>query len=95
MAKKSFKSGLDNLLASAGIKKKVVSPEPAETKEEKNLPEKEISDDEKYWLVLKIERLEKELALWRNGKLTQEEFNESLKKHGLKYKAETNEIIEN
>ena len=95
MAKKSFKSGLDNLLASAGIKKKVIPQEPAETKEEKNLPEKEISEDEKYWLVLKIERLEKELALWRNGKLTREEFNESLTKHGLKYKPETNEIIEN
>ena len=94
MAKKSFKSGLDNLLASAGIKKKIVTKEAADIQKNDNLPKKEISDDEKYWLILKIERLEKELALWRNGKLSSEEFQNSIKKYGLRYNSGTNEIIE-
>jgi transposase len=95
MAKKSFKSGLDNLLASAGIKKKNVSEEeiPVEKKKDSG-KKKEVNEDEKYWLLIKTERLEEELALWRNGKLSVDGFNESLKKHGLKYKPETNEIIE-
>ncbi len=94
MAKKSFKSGLDNLLASAGIKKKIPAEVLVDSKKEKDLSKKEISDDEKHWLLIKIERLEKELALWRNGKLTPAKFNESIKKYGLKYKPETNEITE-
>ncbi len=92
MAKKSFKSGLDNLLASAGIKKKNIPPE--EPVAEKKKETKAISEDEKYWLQIKNERLEEELFLWRTGKLTVNEFSESLKKHGLKYKEDTNEIIE-
>lgn len=93
MAKKSFKSGLDNLLASAGIKKKIISEEPIVEKKKK--PEKkDFNDDDKYWLLVKTERMEEELALWRNGKLSVDEFNESLQKHGLKYKSETNEIVE-
>lgn len=93
MAKKSFKSGLDNLLASAGIKKKTVPEEPHN--EQKKTPvKKDINEDDKHWLMIKAERLEEELSLWRNGKLTVIEFNESLKKHGLKYKTETNEIVE-
>lgn len=93
MAKKSFKSGLDNLLASAGIKKKIISEEPIIEKKEKP-DKKDFNDDDKYWLLVKTERMEEELALWRNGKLSVDEFKESLKKHGLKYKSETNEIVE-
>ncbi len=93
MAKKSFKGGLDNLLASAGIKKKV-----EETKTV--VPEKKIeissnlSDDKKHWMLIKIENLNKELALWRTGKLSVSEFQESIKKFGLSYDAGTNELIE-
>ncbi len=94
MAKKSFKTGLDNLLASAGIKKKIAVEE-VEAVEQKNIQgEKNKSDDDKYWLQIKNERLEEELALWRTGKLSVDEFNESLKKHGLKYKSDTNKIVE-
>jgi len=93
MAKKSFKSGLDNLLASAGIKKKNVSEEISVEKKQE-VKKDGISEDEKYWLQIKTERLEEELYLWRTGELSVNEFNDSLKKHGLKYKSETNEIVE-
>ncbi len=91
MAKKSFKGGLDNLLASAGIKKK---SEQVEKTVEKQSTKKELSDDEKHWLLIKIENLNKELALWRTGKLSVGEFQQSLKKHGLTYHSGTNEIVE-
>lgn len=89
MAKKSFKGGLDNLLASAGIKKK------ADNKEESSQAvhnKKPLSEEEKEWLLIKIERLQAELKLWRTGNLSVEEFNSSLKKHGLKYNVNTNEF---
>ena len=94
MAKKSFKGGLDNLLASAGIKKKVED-------NKKLVPEKEVidtsqdlSDDKKHWMLIKIENLNKELSLWRTGKLSVSEFQESIKKFGLSYDAGTNELVE-
>ncbi|MCF6365662.1 MAG: hypothetical protein L3J35_05605 [Bacteroidales bacterium] len=91
MAKKSFKGGLDNLLASAGIKKR---SEQTENKLVEISSKKELSDDEKHWMLIKIENLNKELALWRTGKLTVSEFQESLKKHGLSYNSGINEIVE-
>ncbi len=94
MAKKSFKSGLDNLLASAGIKKKIVPKEDTVVEDRQNKGEKNNKEKNKYWLLIKTERLEEELFLWRTGKLSVDEFNDSLKKHGLKYKSETNQIVE-
>ena len=91
MAKKSFIGGLDNLLASAGIKKKSVTDNKTI---DKIKDKKEISDDEKHWLLIKIDRLNEELKLWRTGNLSVNEFNQSLQKHGLSYNTETNEIIE-
>ena len=91
MAKKSFIGGLDNLLASAGIKKKSATDKKTIDKIKEK---KEISDDEKHWLLIKIDRLNEELKLWRTGNLSVNEFNQSLKKHGLSYNSETNEIIE-
>ena len=91
MAKKSFIGGLDNLLASAGIKKKSVTDNKTV---DKIKDKKEISDDEKHWLLIKIDRLNEELKLWRTGNLSVNEFNQSLQKHGLSYNTETNEIIE-
>jgi len=93
MAKKSFKGGLDNLLASAGIKKKVEEQKQVFS-EKKEIKTKGLSDDEKHWLLLKIEDLNKELALWRTGKLSVAEFQESIKKFGLSYNAGTNEVLE-
>ncbi len=95
MAKKSFKSGLDNLLASAGIKKKVIPPVISSEKKEKPETGDDLSKDNKYWLQIKNERLNEELLLWRTGKLSVDKFNSSLKEHGLKYKSGTNEIVEN
>ncbi len=95
MAKKSFKNGLDNLLASAGIKKKVISPVISSEKKEKSGINEGLQKDNKYWLQIKNERLSEELLLWRTGKLSVDKFNSSLKEHGLKYKSGTNEIIEN
>ena len=91
MAKKSFKWGLYNLLASAGLKKK---EEQAEQTIEKEVSEKEMTSDEKQWMLIKNEKLEEELALWRTGRLSVSEFQESLKKHGLVYHSGTNEIVE-
>jgi TATA-box binding protein (TBP) (component of TFIID and TFIIIB) len=89
MAKKSFLGGLDNLLASAGIKKKV-----DEESVDKAIEPKSISEDEKHWLLIKMQRLNEELSLWRSGKLDVNEFNESLKNFKLKYDRNTNEIID-
>ncbi|NPA45298.1 MAG: hypothetical protein GXO49_07180 [Chlorobi bacterium] len=93
MAKKSFKGGLDNLLASAGIRKKAEESKKV-TPVKKEIKTSELSEDEKHWLLIKIDNLNKELALWRTGKLTVAEFQESIKKFGLSYNAGTNEFIE-
>ena len=76
--KKNFKQGLDNII-----------------QESINLFKEDASDiDPKEVEMLKnrIRQLEKELYLWRTGKLTLENFHESLAKHGLKYNPETNQI---
>lgn len=91
MAKKSFKGGLDNLLASAGLKKKT---DEKSVVEDKNKPKKEISEDKKHWLLLKNDELNQELKLWRTGKISVKLFHDSLKKHGLRYDASTNKIKE-
>lgn len=93
MARKSFKGGLDNLLASAGIKKKIPEQEKVLTKKELAKVQK-LTDEEKHWLIIKNENLKKELALWRTGNLSVEEFHNSIKKFGLKYDVENNELVE-
>ena len=91
MAKKSFKGGLDNLLASAGIKKKIdVKEDVAEQKKET----KDLSEEEKHWVLIKIDSLKEELKLWRSGKISVDKFHESLKKEGLKYNPEKNDFQE-
>lgn len=94
MAKKSFKGGLDNLLASAGIKKRSEQNKIPEKTSQKVSSVKEISESEKHWMAVKLENLNKELALWRTGKLSVSEFQSSLKEFGLTYHAGTNEIVE-
>ncbi|MCD4793952.1 MAG: hypothetical protein K8R54_12000 [Bacteroidales bacterium] len=91
MAKKSFIGGLDNLLASAGLKKKIDVKEDI-TKEIKET--EDLSDDEKHWLLIKLDNLKEELKLWRSGKISIDKFHESLKEQGLKYNSETNEFQE-
>jgi hypothetical protein len=93
MAKKSFMSGLDNLLSSAGFKKKTEEPEvekPVDLTNEKT----ELPEDEKHWLLLKMNRINEELLLWRTGKLNVDDFQNSLKKFGLKFDPDMNQIVE-
>lgn len=91
MAKKSFIGGLDNLLASAGLKKKSeIQKEPVE----ENKDSKDLSDEEKHWILIKLDSLKEELKLWRSGNLSTDQFHNSLKKHGLKYDPETNDFQE-
>ena len=85
MAKKNFKSGLDILLSSTGMEK-------TEEKEDDFQDIKKLDDNQKHWLLIKNDRLNKELHYWRTGKLTPETFTESLKKNKLQYNSETNEI---
>ena len=56
------------------------------------ITKKQNSDSENESLIIKIELLKQELKLWRTGELTQEKFHESLKKKGLKYNVEKNQI---
>lgn len=75
--KKSFKQGLDNIIQeSINLFKNEDNPNTEQIKQLKN----------------RIDLLERELFLWRTGKLTIEKFNESLKEHGLKYNKDTNQI---
>ena len=87
MARKTFKSGLDSLLSSTGLEKDSKRTEKISVK-------KELSKEEEHWLLHKIERLRKELKLWRTGDLTVEKFHESLENNNLKYNPDTNEIEE-
>ena len=91
MAKKSFKGGLDNLLASAGLKKKSEEKKPVEKKID---TDQKLSDDNKHWIMIQMDKLNQELRLWRTGQINVQEFHDSLKKHGLKYNVDTNEIEE-
>jgi hypothetical protein len=84
MSKKNFKGGLDNLLSSSEFDNEMFSNH--------NIENIEIGEEMKHWLLIKIERLNEELFLWRTGKINVNEFNESLKKHNLKYNPQTNRI---
>ena len=92
MSKKNFKGGLGSLLSSTGLVEK--KEEVKKEKENKNAEKKELSDDEKHWLLIKIDRLNQELLFWRTGKIDVETFHETLKQHNLTYNSENNEIQE-
>lgn len=100
MAKKNFKSGLDDFFKDNIDEIKNVNnevPEKEEIKKEElteNIDIENISDEKVKWLYIKLKRFEKELHLWRSGKLNLESFQESLEAHGLTYDSETNEITE-
>ncbi len=103
MAKKNFKGGLDSLIEnSLGIKPKEKNREKPQTQTSKD-DEQEIAENDtvdsnavssKEVAALKIEiaNLKHELYLWRNGKITPDNFSSTLIKYGLKYNPETNEI---
>ena len=96
MAKKSFKSGLDDLFKE-NLRDITDANESEETKKEKTellsgISIDDVSDEKLKWLLIKIQRYEKELKLWRTGKLTPDQFNKSLKKFNLEFDKNTNEI---
>jgi len=96
MAKKSFKSGLDDLFKE-NIKDITDANESEDTKKEKaellaGISIEDVSDEKLKWLLIKIQRYEKELKLWRTGKLTPDLFIKSLKKYNLKFDKNSNEI---
>lgn len=95
MAKKNFKSGLDNLFKEnyEEIKNANGSNDIKQDKIEfSGISLDDITDEKLKWLLIKIQRYEKELKLWRSGKLSTKEFENSLKKFDLIYNSETNEI---
>ncbi len=75
--KKSFKQGLDNII-----------------QESMNLfkDDKSIDNEKVKLLEERIILLEKELYMWRTGKLTLDKFLSSLEEHGLRYNSEENRI---
>ncbi len=75
MARKNFKSDLGELITGSNIELDVSNDE-----------EKDNNDK----LNFVIDQLNKELHLWRTGKLTVDTFENSIKEYGLKYDAETN-----
>ncbi len=77
MAKKSFKKGLGSLIQNSR----------QQIEEQKKDTEKSLSEKE---LEYRISQLEKELHLWRSGKINKEIFEQSIKEHGLKYDSEKN-----
>lgn len=90
MSKKNFKGGLGNLLSSTGL----VQKKEEYIQEKTDKEQKELTDEEKHWLLIKIDRLNQELLYWRTGKLTQEKFEQTLKEKKLTYNKEKNEIEE-
>ena len=98
MAKKNFKSGLDDLFKENLHEINNANQNNNEQSENKQVTISGINiediDDEKLkWLIIRLQRYEKELKLWRTGKLTQKKFAESLKEYGLIYDPDTNEFF--
>ena len=76
--KKSFKQGLDNIIQ-----------ESINLFKDEDVP---VDNQKVKQLEDRIKLLERELYLWRTGKLTIEKFEKSLREHGLRYNPETNQI---
>ncbi len=86
MAKKSFKKGITNLFEES--LKDIHSLTSSDTLEKLDL--NSLNDEEIKWLLLQLKRYDKELKLWRTGKLTLDKFHQTLKEHNLKYNPEKN-----
>lgn len=93
MAKKNFKSGLNNLFKENQDEINQISNSKKEKKISTDINLEDISDEKLKWLLIKIKRYEKELKLWRTGELTTENFEKSLQDHNLTYDSESNKII--
>lgn len=80
MARKSFKTGLGELITSSSIESDLTKNE--EQQDDNSL-------DKSNFIIAK---LKKELHLWRTGKLTVDIFEKSIKEYNLEYNKETNEF---
>lgn len=94
MSKKDFKNHIEDLFRDGNEENK-----PNEQQQQQQQVENitsinldEITDEKLKWLLIKLSRYEKELKLWRTGKLTQNTFLQSLKKYNLVYDQQTNQI---
>ena len=76
--KKDFKNGLSNIIEES---LNLFSSTPEQT-----------NSEELEKLKRRIYLLERELYLWRTGKLNLETFHKTLAEHGLKYNPTTNQI---
>ncbi len=94
MAKKTFKSGLDDFFKE-NIEDLEQNKEISKTEIPESINLEDISDDKLKWLLIKIKRYEKELHLWRTGKLNLETFLSSLKAQKLKYNEDTRQFEKN
>ncbi len=96
--KKSFISGLDNLIENNIEDIKEISVRRAESNliigELQQTDLDTISDDKLKWLLSKMVRYKNELKLWRTGRMTIDKFHQSLEEEGLKYNIDINEIEE-
>ncbi len=82
MARKSFKTGLGELITNSSIESDITTT--------KNDAAEDNASNDKLNFV--IAQLKKELHLWRTGKLTVDIFEESIKDCNLKYNKDTNEF---
>ena len=90
MAKKNFKKGLNSLIESSLDDINELNNNKSEDKNSGKINIEDISDEKVKWLYIKMNRLEKELKLWRTGDLTVKIFRQTLQNKGLKYNPETN-----
>ena len=94
MSKKDFKNHIEDLFRDGNEENKPNEQQHQQQQGETytgiNLDE--ITDEKLKWLLTKLNRYEKELKLWRTGKLTQTSFIQSLKKYNLVYDIQSNQI---
>jgi len=86
MAKKTFRNGLSSLIRDT--RKETETNEPVQ--QTAHLIEEYEKDIEHLQAMLDLQQ--KELFKWRTGKLTLQQFEDSLKKHQLRYNSELNQI---
>ncbi len=91
MGKKNFKSGLDDFFKeNLDEIEDITGQEKTKDKKEATL---NTDNQEVKQLLLKLQRYEEELKLWRTGKLTVEKFHSSLKEQGILYDADANKFV--
>lgn len=91
MSKKDFKNHIEDLFRNDDDDNNQQSNK-SDNQLNTNINLDDITDEKVKWLIIKLSRYEKELRLWRTGKLTPKIFEETLKKHNLRYDDKSNQI---